>query len=222
MRQTLNQIKQETQRKLSKRKNLLLKKYQNVQEDAIPDSVFEELDKIEALLQEVSIRKIPNQINIKMGELEKWYFTMMFDWMSAHPESFDSKSISMTEIYKFALHFFVENIVTVPGNSLMQVEKLRRKIGSMGEANSIEKNIYRQLEDIKNLAAFNSSMVYTLADLSKDFPDGVANILSTQQENEMDSSTRYAQVFAKFINQRQLTKQNIKNRNSSNSLNSDY
>ncbi|MCM6838190.1 hypothetical protein NE281_08720, partial [Leuconostoc mesenteroides] len=99
---------------LIKRRNVLNKKYDTTLPEDIPLEVKSELEFIENLLNEFDINQLifderPTMIGIKNSRDEEWYFQQMKHWIERHPNALNTK-FSRSSVYKFALHFFVENI----------------------------------------------------------------------------------------------------------------
>lgn len=146
---------------LIKRKNILNKKYQTTVPDDIPLEVKSELELIDNLLNEFDINQNffdekPTMIGIKNSRDEEWYFQQMKHWVERHPKSLNAK-FSRSSVYKFALHFFVENIALNANNARLNYSELAQKVSDVGAKKSNSK-LTVQLENVENLLGFLLTM----------------------------------------------------------------
>ncbi|MSB65616.1 hypothetical protein [Leuconostoc lactis] len=119
---------------LVKRKNILTKKYQTTLPTELPLDVESELNLVDTLLNEFSIdeeifSKQAKTINIKNSRDEEWYFQQMKHWAERHPQATNGQ-FGKSTLYKFALHFFVENIALNSDNAGLNILDLAQKINS--------------------------------------------------------------------------------------------
>lgn len=117
---------------LVKRKNVLTKKYESTPPEAMPFDVQSELAFLGQLLQEFEINESiyearPAMIGIKNSRDEEWYFQQMKHWVARHPQATNGQ-FGKSTLYKFALHFFVENIALDAKNALLPMPELVQKI----------------------------------------------------------------------------------------------
>lgn len=117
---------------LVKRKNGLTKRYETTLPTEIPLAIKSELDLLENLLSEFTVdeeifAKLAKTINIKNSRDEEWYFQQMKHWAQRHPQATNGQYGKST-LYKFALHFFVENIALNSANAGLNILDLAQKI----------------------------------------------------------------------------------------------
>lgn len=146
---------------LIKRKNVLNKKYETTLPDDIPVKVKSELDFIDKLLQEFDIdeeifAKQGKTINIKNSRDEEWYFQQMKHWAERHPKATNGQ-FGKSTLYKFALHFFVENIALNANNARLNYSALAQKVNDASLAKSDSK-LTAQLANVENLLGFLLTM----------------------------------------------------------------
>lgn len=146
---------------LIKRKNVLNKRYETTLPEDIPLKVKSELDLIDKLLQEFNIdektfEKQGKTINIKNSRDEEWYFQQMKHWSERHPKATNGQ-FGKSTLYKFALHFFVENIALNAGNARLNYLELAQKVNDASPAKSDSK-LAAQLANVENLLGFLLTM----------------------------------------------------------------
>lgn len=212
MEQDLNFIRQQTESRLKKRRNILIKQYEKFPDEKIPEKVILELQSIQKLLNEVSIEDIPKQISLKMSDLEKWYFALMLDWIIDHPDAINAARFSRAEIYKFTMHFFVDNIILNSKNQNLSFGTLKNKVSKISEESELEKNILQQLKEIKDVTTYGASLNHVVADMSSEYPNGISELLKNNQENDL-SDNSFSNSLKEFIEKRNFEKQNTTNKN---------
>lgn len=146
---------------LIKRKNILNKKYEATLPEDIPLKVKSELDFIDKLLQEFDIdeeifAKQGKTINIKNSRDEEWYFQQMKHWAERHPKATNGQ-FGKSTLYKFAVHFFVENIALNANNARLNYSDLAQKVNDAKPQNSDSK-LTAQLSNVENLLGFLLTM----------------------------------------------------------------
>ncbi|MBZ5947958.1 hypothetical protein KII93_05685 [Leuconostoc gelidum subsp. gasicomitatum] len=146
---------------LIKRKNILNKKYDTTFPDDMPLEVKSELDFIDKLLQEFDIdeaifAKQGKTINIKNSRDEEWYFQQMKHWAERHPKATNGQ-FGKSTLYKFALHFFVENIALNANNARLNFSELAQKVNDVSSQKSDSK-LTAQLSNVENLLGFLLTM----------------------------------------------------------------
>ncbi|WP_312694925.1 hypothetical protein [Leuconostoc pseudomesenteroides] len=157
------EIKLEEVKRLASRKKFLTNKYQNTLAEELPSSVTSELKLIDDLMAEANVPEEIYQtrsktVNIKNSRDEEWYFQQLLHWAKRHPQSTNGL-FGKSSLYKFALHFFVENIVLNPDNAQLSFGQLEEKISNLKQAKS-DSTIVKQNRNIEQSLAFLISMSY--------------------------------------------------------------
>ncbi|MGR8808912.1 hypothetical protein [Leuconostoc citreum] len=155
------EFKIEHLKNLAKRKNYLTKKYQDVLADDVPKDVKDELKLIGHLFENAEVdesiyKAEPKTINIRNSRDEEWYFQQMSHWIEKHPQVTDGR-FGRGSIYKFALHFFVENIALNPKNATLSSEKLAEKVKAMNQ-NNTQQNDSLLIRNIENMTSLLLAM----------------------------------------------------------------
>ncbi|TOZ02253.1 hypothetical protein [Leuconostoc pseudomesenteroides] len=146
---------------LIKRRNILNKKYDTTLPEDIPLEVKSELNFIDKVLQEFDIdeeifAKQGKTINIKNSRDEEWYFQQMKHWSERHPKATNGQ-FGKSTLYKFALHFFVENIALNANNARLNYLELAQKVNDASSTKSDSK-LTTQLVNVENLLGFLLTM----------------------------------------------------------------
>ncbi|MGR8809728.1 hypothetical protein [Leuconostoc citreum] len=146
---------------LIKRRNILNKKYDTTLPEDIPVEVKSELNFIDKILQEFDIdeeifAKQGKTINIKNSRDEEWYFQQMKHWAEGHPKATNGQ-FGKSTLYKFALHFFVENISLNTNNARLNYSELAQKVNDVNSTKSDSK-LTAQLANVENLLGFLLTM----------------------------------------------------------------
>ncbi|WP_394456543.1 hypothetical protein ACF0HZ_03225 [Leuconostoc suionicum] len=146
---------------LIKRRNVLNKKYDTTLPEDIPLDVKSELKFIDKILQEFDIdeeifAKQGKTINIKNSRDEEWYFQQMKRWAERNPRSTNGQ-FGKSTLYRFALHFFVENIALNANNARLNYSELAQKVNDAGSQKSDSK-LTAQLANVENLLGFLLTM----------------------------------------------------------------
>ena len=146
---------------LIKRKNVLHKKYDSTLPEDIPLEVKSELELIDNLLNEFDVNQNlfdekPTMIGIKNSRDEEWYFQQMKHWVERHPKALNAK-FNRSSVYKFALHFFVENIALNANNARLNYSELAQKVNDASPAKRDSK-LTAQLANVENLLGFLLTM----------------------------------------------------------------
>lgn len=155
------EIRAQHMKTLLKRKNYLLKAYDIYLPEDIPLDVKSELDFIDELIQEMNVdEQVFNiqskAINIRNSREEEWYFQQMSHWVQRHPAALNGQ-LSKGGIYKFALHFFVENVALNPSNANLNYSDLAQKVNHTGPSKA-DKKRDTQLSNIETLLGFLLTM----------------------------------------------------------------
>jgi hypothetical protein len=132
--------------------------------DDVPQIVKNEIAYINDLLKELTFnsddnQKIPTDIHLKNSRDEEWYLQQMTNWVDKHPTAIGAKKGRST-LYKYALHFFVENIALQSENSLLSASELSDRVKNMRYRNGQLENIERKLKDIDDQLTFNTAMTH--------------------------------------------------------------
>ena len=146
---------------LIKRRNVLNKKYDTTLPEDIPLDVKSELKFIDKILQEFDIdeeifAKQGKTINIKNSRDEEWYFQQMKNWAERNPRSTNGQ-FGKSTLYRFALHFFVENIALNANNARLNYSELAQKVNDANSTKSDSK-LTAQLANVENLLGFLLTM----------------------------------------------------------------
>ncbi|ABJ62160.1 hypothetical protein PUV52_06850 [Leuconostoc mesenteroides] len=146
---------------LIKRRNVLNKKYDTTLPEDIPLDVKSELKFIDKILQEFDIdeeifAKQGKTINIKNSRNEEWYFQQMKHWAERNPRSTNGQ-FGKSTLYRFALHFFVENIALNANNARLNYSELAQKVNDANSTKSDSK-LTAQLANVENLLGFLLTM----------------------------------------------------------------
>ncbi|WP_349535068.1 hypothetical protein [Leuconostoc citreum] len=155
------EFKTEHIKNLAKRKNYLLKKYKDVLAENIPKAIQVEMIIIDEMLASSDVaegvyRKKPSTFSIKNSQDEEWYFQQMSRWIERHPDATDGK-FWRGSIYKFALHFFVENIALNTTNATLSSEKLTEKVKGMNQNNKTQSDS-QLIQNIENMTSLLLAM----------------------------------------------------------------
>ncbi|WP_273724263.1 hypothetical protein [Leuconostoc mesenteroides] len=146
---------------LIKRRNVLNKKYDTTLPEDIPLDVKSELKFIDKILQEFDIdeeilAKQGKTINIKNSRDEEWYFQQMKHWAERNPRATNGQ-FGKSTLYRFALHFFVENIALNANNARLNYSELAQKVNDTNSTKSDSK-LTAQLANVENLLGFLLTM----------------------------------------------------------------
>lgn len=159
----VSQLKVLQTKRLLKRQNYLRKVYRDVSPTEIPASVTEELKLIDHMLQDLNIdtaiyQKQPKVISLRHSDNEEWYLQQLFHWLDRHPEAIGAK-FNRSEVYRFALHFFVENIALNAANAKLKYGDLTQKVNALALKRENAK-LEAQLANIENLLGFLTTLQY--------------------------------------------------------------
>lgn len=151
---TISQLVVTQTRRLLKRRNYLRKVYRDVSPTEIPITVNTELALINQMLQDLKTdptiyQKQPKVISLRHSQSEEWYFQQLSRWLNRHPEAIGAK-FNRSELYRFALHFFVENIALNATNAKLPYGDLIEKINTLAFKRENAK-LEVQLANLENL-----------------------------------------------------------------------
>ncbi|WP_349549761.1 hypothetical protein [Leuconostoc pseudomesenteroides] len=223
------EIKIEQTKRLAKRKAYLSKKYKETLAQDLPLQVRTELAMIDALLENADVsedtfRKQPSTIGIRNSRDEEWYFQQMMYWINKNPNAVDGQ-FGRSSIYKFALHFFVENVVLNPRNSSSTLNQLIDKMANLTTQKSNIK-INAQNKNIEDSLSFMMAMIYQLVDHipetvdHKDIdyklnPLSEIEIKTGGTETDLNDNAEFKNAFDAFKEVRERDKQKLKKINQS-------
>ncbi|CUW06037.1 hypothetical protein [Leuconostoc gasicomitatum] len=162
-------------KKMVKKLNYLQKKNAQVLPDSISVEDRDEIQLLERMLEDMNVsddifQKQPKTINIKNNRDEEWYFQQMKTWIQRRPTALNGQSGRST-IYKFALHFFVENIVLQPDNTQLSELLLAERIKNLHK--QTPKNVADfKLEKLEEMTSFTMAMIFKQYDY---IPEEVLN-----------------------------------------------
>lgn len=157
------EIKTEEIKSLAKRKNYLTTQYEKTLPDEIPKKVKRELELIDAMFEDADVsediyQSMPKTINIKNSRDEEWYFQQIEQWAVRHPQATNGQ-FGRSTLYRFALHFFVENIVLSSTNASLTYDQVVDKVKYLSVSKSENIQI-QQNRNIENSLAFLTAMMY--------------------------------------------------------------
>lgn len=172
----ISQLKVLQSKRLLKRRNYLRKVYREVSPTEIPLSVNAELQLIDQMLQDLNIdaaiyQKQPKVISLRHSDSEEWYFQQLSRWLDRHPEAIGAK-FNRSELYRFALHFFVENIALNAANAKLNYGELTQKVNALALKRENAK-LEAQLANMENLLGFLTTLQYRQLDY---IPEGIESI----------------------------------------------
>ncbi|MGR8774164.1 hypothetical protein [Leuconostoc citreum] len=159
----VSQLKVLQTKRLLKRQNYLRKVYRDVSPTKIPESVNVELNLIEQMLKDLDIdqsiyQKQPKVISIRHSNSDEWYFQQISHWLERHPEAIGA-NFNRSEIYRFALQYFVENIALNAANAKLVYGNLTQKVAALSRKRENAK-LESQLANIESLLGFLTTLQY--------------------------------------------------------------
>jgi len=162
-------------KKLVKKLNYLQKKNAQVLPESISLEDRDEIQLLERMLKDINVseedyQSRPQIVNFKNSRDDEWYFQQMKTWIQRHPTALNGQSGRST-IYKFTLHFFVENIVLQPDNTQLSELLLAERIKNLHK--QTKKNIADfKLEKLEEMTSFTMAMIFKQYDY---IPEEVLN-----------------------------------------------
>lgn len=218
------EIRIEHIKNLAKRKNFLTKKYANQIASDVPQKIQDELQLLDTLLADYDVpeeiyQSSPKMITIRNSRDEEWYFQQMLNWLKRHPDVINGQFARST-IYKFTLHFFVENIVLNSKNANLTIGELASRLNDLTQSKN-EVKLTAQNKNIEESLSFMMSMIYHLMDTvpeSIDPTNKVQYMLNPMSEielkalgteTELEEDSELAKSFAAYKNIRFRDKQRI-------------
>lgn len=157
------ELKTEQTKKLIKRLNYLNYKYQEDISETNPAVINKEIALLEMMQKALEVSrndyiKMPVNINIRNSRDEEWYFQQMKNWIQRHPTVLNGRS-GRSSIYKFALHFFVENIVLEPNNTQLSDLQLADRIKTLTRSKSTSTADFK-LDQLEEMTSFMMAMLF--------------------------------------------------------------
>ena len=213
------EFRQRIMQKTHNRLVYLQDKFKGVPTNKMSDKVVDEMTGIELVLfilkhepaEEMSRKK---QVAVSTSQSENWYREALSIWLQQHPEVGVDPN-NNAGLYRFALEFFVREIVLNPKNNTMAYAELLHKMNQLNAVDPVLKDINSQLdtkiEDIKELLSFLTSMEY-VANMTVFGPARqLDQSLMEKIRSEFDNGSKFSQDFNQYKMIRQadkLTNQN--------------
>lgn len=163
----------------------------------------------------------PKQIAVSTSEREIWYREALKAWLAKHPEV-GVEPDNNAGLYRFALEFFVNQVVLNVKNTTLSYGELLDAIGSLNEPDPILADINFQLEtkieDIKELVSFIAAMQYLENVTSFGPARQIDDVIQSDIRSEFDKSSQYAKDFAAYQERRKADLLNKKHRRAGDGL----
>lgn len=207
---TLREFRQKLNRKNQNRLQYLKGKLNSSSQDKMKPKVAEEVQGIlnvnELMDHEIEEgRKIRGQVGIRTSAREIWYRDVMFVWIKQHPET-GIETDKSASLYRFALEFFVNQVVLNPQNNPLSYAQLLTKMDQLNDVDpmldAINFQLETKIEDLKDLTSFIAAMEY-LENVTSFGPERqLDDIITTDIRSELDDSSQYADDFAAYRKRR--------------------
>ncbi|MGV3185350.1 hypothetical protein ACEF14_04225 [Weissella paramesenteroides] len=207
---TLREFRQKLNRKNQNRLQYLKGKLNSSSQDKMKPKVAEEVQGIlnvnELMDHEIEEgRKIRGQVGIRTSAREIWYHDVMFVWIKQHPET-GIETDKSASLYRFALEFFVNQVVLNPQNNPLSYAQLLTKMDQLNDVDpmldAINFQLETKIEDLKDLTSFIAAMEY-LENVTSFGPERqLDDIITTDIRSELDDSSQYADDFAAYRKRR--------------------
>ncbi|QEA46434.1 hypothetical protein FGL72_04655 [Leuconostoc citreum] len=218
------EIRTEHIKSLAKRKNFLTKKFSNQLASEVPKKIQDELQLIDTLLADSDVpeeiyQSSPKMVTIRNSKDEEWYFQQLLNWLKRHPDVINGQFARST-IYKFTLHFFVENIVLNSKNANLSMGELASRLNALTQSKN-EVKLTAQNKNIEESLSFIMAMIYRQLDSipeSMDATNEVQYMLNPMSEielkalgteTELEEDSELAKSFAAYKSIRFRDKQRI-------------
>lgn len=147
----------------------------------------------------------PKQIAVSTSEREIWYREALKAWLAKHPEV-GVEPDNNAGLYRFALEFFVNQVVLNAKNTTLSYGELLDAISNLNEPDPILADINFQLEtkieDIKELVSFIAAMDYLENVTSFGPARQLDDVIQSDIRSEFDESSQYSQDFAAYQKRR--------------------
>lgn len=157
----------------------------------------------------------PKQIAVSTSEREIWYREALKAWLAKHPEV-GVEPDNNAGLYRFALEFFVNQVVLNAKNTTLSYGELLDAISNLNEPDPILADINFQLEtkieDIKELVSFIAAMDYLENVTSFGPARQLDDVIQSDIRSEFDESSQYSQDFAAYQKRRKADLLNKRHR----------
>lgn len=158
---------------------------------------------IEKIVQHEPVDKSvrQKQIAISSSDREVWYRDALKAWLGQHPEAGVAVD-NNAGLYRFALEFFVNQVVLRPKNNTLSYGELLNYMQTLNEPDPILADINFQLEtkleDLKEITSFISAMEYL--ENMQDFGPArqIDEVIQTNMHSEFDETSQYAADYAAY------------------------
>lgn len=158
---------------------------------------------VEKIVQHEPVDKTvrQKQIAISSSDREVWYRDALKAWLGQHPEA----GVAVDDnagLYRFALEFFVNQVVLRPKNNTLSYGELLNHMQTLNEPDPILADINFQLEtkleDLKEITSFISAMEYL--ENMQDFGPArqIDEVIQTNMHSEFDETSQYAADYAAY------------------------
>ena len=213
------EFRQRVMQKTHNRLVYLQDKFKGVPTNKISDKVVDEMTGIELVLfilrnEPAAEKSQKKQVAISTSKSETWYREALSIWLQQHPEVGVDPN-NNAGLYRFALEFFVREIVLNPKNNIMAYAELLHKMNQLNAVDPVLKDINSQLdtkiEDIKELLSFLTSMEY-VANMTVFGPARqLDQSLMQKIRSEFDNGSKFSQDFNQYKTIRQADKSTNQN-----------
>lgn len=204
--QTLSEFRQKLQRENQNRIKYLRAKFKNYADEDLDEKVSDELRGL------INVTEILNhepteensrrrQVAVKTSQQEAWYRDALKDWLGQHPEvgvSGDNNG----GMYRFALTFFVNQVVLNPKNNSLSYADLLKVMDEINDPDPMLNQINLQMNDLKEMTSFIAAMDY-LENMQVFGPTRqIDEIIQTDIRSEIDESSQYAKDYDAYQKRR--------------------
>lgn len=158
---------------------------------------------VEKIVQHEPVDKTvrQKQIAISSSDREVWYRDALKAWLGQHSEAGVAVD-NNAGLYRFALEFFVNQVVLRPKNNTLSYGELLNHMQTLNEPDPILADINFQLEtkleDLKEITSFISAMEYL--ENMQDFGPArqIDEVIQTNMHSEFDETSQYAADYAAY------------------------
>lgn len=123
----------------------------------------EEIEFLQKMINDMDIKNeyynsTPSIVNFRNTHNDEWYFQQMKNWVERHPTTVGGTT-SRSKIYKYALHFFVENIALNPDNAKLTELQLAERING-SKYNESTKNVELKMNQLEEMVSFIMALLF--------------------------------------------------------------
>ncbi|WP_407124373.1 hypothetical protein [Weissella paramesenteroides] len=207
---TLREFRQKLKNKNQNRLRYLKEKFNSSSQDKMKPTVAEEVQGIlnvnELMDHEIGEdRNLRGHVGIRSSAREIWYRDVMIAWLKQHPESGVDTDKSAS-LYRFALEFFVNQIILNPKNNPLSYAQLLTKMDQLNDVDpmlaAINFQLETKMEDIKELVSFISAMEY-LENMTVFGPSRqIDEVIQPDIRSELDESSQYYKDYVAYQERR--------------------